>query len=241
MKQLYFLSLVLLLSSMGAVFAQQTETVRNVFEQITVSGAHEGVPYYAVNADNGNKVKGSEYLQEDFTEGFLMSKDMKIYRVKGRYDAFNDEVQVVSDKQQIQAIFPERVKAVSLGGQIFVPHLIEGNKGNLSWGFFELLSEGKVHLLKRYYATSQAVKDHPVLGSVGNDFEVTINKKIYVAFPKQTAKKLKKGKKHILKLLADEKGAIMRFVKKNKLTYKKTEDLTRIFNYYNKLRAEEKS
>ena len=238
MKYSFTLILSFLLMTLSA---QDAEVIKSVFDQMSAVGTHEGVPYYAVNSSTGNKVSGSEYLQEDFTEGFVMTPEKEVYRLRARYDAYNDEIQFINQKKELKALLPQRIKAVALGKQIFVPALTKSKKGEMNWAYFELLSEGKMLLLKRHEAVAQTVQSHPVLGTVNNEYKVVIREKLYYGKAKQMVQPIKKGRKAILKLLSDEKEAISQFVKHKKLSYKKEADLVKIFSYYNQLKLEAKS
>lgn len=223
------------------IWAQQDEEViQNVYNQMSTAGVHEGIPYYAVNGVNGQKVSGSEYLQEDFVNGYLLTPEDKMFRIKGRFDSYNNEIQVLGENNQMLALHPHKLKAVTLNKQIFVPRVMESS-GNPVWSFFELLSEGKKTLLQYYQATSQKVQGHPVLGSVNQDYKVVVNQRLYISTGRQPVQRLKKNKKSVLKALKDEKENIQSFVKEYKLSYKKTKDLIKIFDYYNQLKNEKKS
>ena len=146
--------------------------------------------------------------------------------------AQSSEIQVLADGK-IRALFPNKVKGVSLGDQIFAPYdyVSEGNVQ--AKVFFEVLEEGKISLLRRYSTTHEKADFHPVLGAVGNDLKVVVQKDLYYKRAGQPAQKLKKGKKSVLSLFERKANNVQQFAREQRLGYNKVEDLKMLFHYYN--------
>lgn len=225
-----------LLCSLPSWSQKDQELIRSLLNKIGNEGTHEGIPYYALNSNNTFEVEGSGYLDEEWQEGLVLTPEGDVFRIKGRYNAYADEMQVLINKQ-MKALFPRKIRGVSLGEKVFIPTSFYDKFDTKSFGFFEVLSEGEIALLIRYEAVTRGVNDHPLLGSTNNKVEINIQESFFVRVNGEAARPLKKKKKEVLKVLAKKEEKIVQLAKEEKLSFGKQEDLRKIFDYYNGIKG----
>lgn len=101
-------------------------------------------------------------------------------------------------------------------------------------GFYELISDGKIKLLKK---TDLAVVEanYNTLMSVGSKASHYEKVAKYYIENNGKIREIRKGKHPVLKIMSDKSSQIDLFAKENKLSFKKDTDLEKIFDYYNTL------
>ena len=62
----------------------------------------------------------SVFLNEDFKDGILLDKSNEKFRIKGRYNAEIDEMQILVDGE-VRSVLYGKVNAIALETQIFIP------------------------------------------------------------------------------------------------------------------------
>jgi len=97
--------------------------------------------------------------------------------------------------------------------------------------FYQVLAEGRCSFLKSITKSIEEKKNE-LSGEIAKDIETTEN---YYLFTKNEMKRLKKDKAFILSQLADKQAEINQFIQSNKINYKNTDDLIKLFNFYNSL------
>lgn len=149
----------------------------------------------------------------EFEKAVLVDYKNQAYDTEGCYDAARDEIHVkVNDK--VKTVFPQKVKAVKIGEMIFVP-LETVNEGTENIGYFQIISSGKISLLKRY---------------VGQDSKM--RKEFYTEKAGELSK-LSTKKSAVLSCL--DRPEIKKFVKTNKPDLKTEAGLKAVFDRYNEL------
>lgn len=103
------------------------------------------------------KFVGSPYLNKDWKNGLVISKDGSSYAVKGRYRIFNDELQIL-ENGKVKALYPHLLQGVILGKKAFIPAKIATPSG-VNYAFFEILVDGDIKLLKQYEIEVKESKD----------------------------------------------------------------------------------
>ena len=98
--------------------------------------------------------------------------------------------------------------------------------------FYEVLSDGTIQLLKHNKKDIAEIKDE-MSGEVRKEFVLHEN---YFVCINGEIKKMKREKDFILELMQDKKDNIIEYLKTNKLNFKNTESITKLFEYYNSLK-----
>lgn len=231
----YFLISFCLMASAG--YAQEADEMifQTAFSELTGTMPREELPYYTFNKGRMANVEGSGLLNQEWTEGVILSFDDERYRAQLRYDAFNDEMQVLSDGKT-KALYPARIKGVRLNDQIFVPYPFVEGKDSPKTGFFEVLAQGEVTLLKRYKAVQQQVAEiHPTQGKrLTGDIEIVILEAYFYSSKGRPAAKLRTSKGGVMSVLNKRRKAVAQYAKENGLNPRKEKDLIEIFNFYDR-------
>ena len=95
---------------------------------------------------------GRKFLTENFIESTIIDFENEKFEVELRYRFADDEMQIMHQKK-IKALFPQKVnKLIFKKGdslQTFIPKEYS-DKTHTTLGYFELLADGKMKLLKQY-------------------------------------------------------------------------------------------
>lgn len=97
-----------------------------------------------------NEIAGSPYLDKNFIPASIVKtngteiKDMSL-----RYNIYNNTMEFKKEGKVLSIALPSEIFKIRMGGQIFVysPYMTEKN---VSSGYFQVLYEGRYHLLKKY-------------------------------------------------------------------------------------------
>lgn len=165
--------------------------------------------------------KGRKFLTNNFIESTIIDFEEEQFDVKLRYRFADDEMQIMH-QEKIKAIVPQKVKRLILKKdgkeKIFVP-MEYSNKKNVNSGYFELLAEGELNLLKQFQKSGKE----------------EIKTVLFFQNENDPAKSFKVKKSTILKLMSKHKSLISKFIVENKINVKKENDLKKVFDYYNSL------
>lgn len=160
------------------------------------------------------------YLEETWQKGLALDLEDNVYEVKLRYRLFDDEIQMLL-RDQTYAVFPQSVKALQINKRVFVPIAFIDREDRESFGYFELLAEGYLTLLKRYELKGNKVKETLFLMPKGDQ-----------AFP------LKKNKRTLLRYMSDKQQQIESFCDAHAVKWSDQEHLVRVVQFYNQLLEE---
>lgn len=97
-----------------------------------------------------NEIAGSPYLNKNFIPASIVKtngteiKDMSL-----RYNIYSNTMEFKKEGKALSIAFPSEIFKIRLGGKVFVysPYMTEKN---VSSGYFQMLYEGRYHLLKKY-------------------------------------------------------------------------------------------
>jgi len=168
------------------------------------------------------QVKGKQfYKNDDFVEGVIIDFENESINVKVRYRYADDEMQIFH-LNKIKAIFPSKVKQIIFNdgssAKTFIPaQYLEKKVKN--YGYFELISKGKISLLKA----------HKKKGQNG-----TKSKLFYLENGEhKLAAPISNKKSKVLNVFGDMKSEMAKYASRHSLNPNNSEDLAKIFNYYN--------
>ncbi len=181
---------------------------------------------------------GSVYYNDEWNYGdiYLFSgESIQNYWLK--YDLKNQKIEIKVDTS-IKVINIAAVKQIewfdkSHSKKIFINCAEFPNAPN-KLGIFELMSEGKIKLLKKTVLDVLESNYNPVM-NVGNKDSKYFKKTQYFVDYNDKFREIRKGKRPILKLMAEKSKEVENFARLQNLSYKKDSDLEQIFNYYNSL------
>lgn len=105
------------------------------------------------------------------------------------------------------------------------------DKQNKSY-YYQVLSEGKIDLLKNNYKTIETFKNE-LSGDKRKEF---VEGSSYYIFSEMGIKQLQNSKEYLLELMKDNEEIMKQFIETNKISFKKIPDLQKVINYYNELK-----
>ncbi len=183
-----------------------------------------------------NKTLGSVYYNDEWQKGniFLFDgSEIKGYLLK--YDIKNQqlEIKIKNDIKILNGAVVKNFSWVDMYGNVEFISNVSNYKGDGS-GFYSVIYDGKKTLLKKI-GIQIIESNYNTAIDVGNKNSTYSKKMVYYFIDKNKIRKVRKGKKAILRLLEDKKDEIAVFAKDNKLKYSSDIDLKKIFNYYDSL------
>lgn len=203
-------------------------------DQVSISDVN-GRPF----ENNYGAVNGSPYFDAVYKYANILLRDgKKFVNIQVKLDLVTQETHFITANNQEAFAGKGIIKEISYADtgttgiqtykfQTGFPRVDRQTEIN----FYQVLAEGRCSFLKSITKSIEEKKSE-LSGEIAKDIETTEN---YYLFTKNEMKRLKKDKDFILSQLADKQAEINQFIQSNKINYKNTDDLTRLFNFYNAL------
>ncbi|AMR32791.1 hypothetical protein A0256_15855 [Mucilaginibacter sp. PAMC 26640] len=195
--------------------------------------------YKPVTTKDYTEMVGSPYLYDDWVPGTVKlsngvsSKDEMLLK----YDLLNDEV-YFKDKSGETMAFVVPVQEFILNPTVIDATAAsiyrsgyKGVEGSKPSAFYEVLSDGKVQLLKK---VSKIIFESQNIGSATKT-KTFMDKTKYYLVINGAVLAIKNDKKSLLTALSDKQVALAEYLKTNKINFKNDNELGKLVNYYNTL------
>ncbi len=178
-------------------------------------------------------ISGSPYLNKNFAEGSIIMNDSTSYvHVPLRYNMYTDKIEFEGKNDIVLEIAsPQLYDSFTFSNQTFTyeSYLDESNLKN---GYFEVLADGNIRLLKQYVLKFKpAVPAKAYQDAVPPTFD-QLDSKYYIQKGNETALELR-SKTKSAELLSTYCPEIEGWIKKKKLKINKEEDLVQIIEHCN--------
>lgn len=215
-----------------------TNTLEKLFDY---NGIDEGDILYGMPLPE-SKVIGDTYMDTTWRRANVMlyEKEKLIEGFPIRYDIYLDEVEF-KGKNGIKVIAGSKVKSFVWADSLTRTHsyFINGkgfrNEDNVPFtGFFEVLSEGTVPLLKKTNIDIRKA-DYNVAMNVGSRDDKILKKNKFCVLKESRIIELPKSRKKFLTLFDDKSSQLEVFIKENNLLLHIEQDLEMILDYINSL------
>lgn len=222
MKKLNFI-LFLIVFLCPSVYSQfKPELANNTQKEKKQTPQNQNKLYFLSTESFPLEHKGKQFLNTKFIDGQIIDFDDEVISTPIRYRFVDDEMQIMH-LSKIKALYPQKVKRIifgagSNGEKIFIPAEYMAKDVQV-YGYFRLLSDGDISLLKAYRKN----------GKKGPKTQYYVLKKGELAQP------IKVKKSQILKLFKSHKSDISKYMAINDLNVKNEKDLRQLFDYYNSL------
>lgn len=177
--------------------------------------------------------EGTPYLDKDWQPADILLKNGKtIPALPVRYNVLENKM-VYQDKGKTYVVgTPDSIAEIKFSDRIFIYKAFE--KGNTTEkGFFEIVSKGKVSLLKKYEIEVLRANYSMQFDTGYKNDRLSLNQELYLQKGDQAAVPNKKNK--FLEVLSDKNTEVVHYMKKEKLSVKDKEDQIKILAYYNQL------
>jgi len=212
--------------------------------QIPVAGSETLLDKLRLNkATNGDvttlyaDVNGNPYLFKDFKKGQLIVNSGGKFDVFVRYDMYANEMHIKNNGEVYAIIYPEKVKSIEVDSLKFIYSRYVNSSGEepAKIGcYFIVKADGKCKLLVKKNIRIQDAEQPKLYVDAKPAKFIPSNDTYYLKPKAQNALKIR-NEKDLLSSLADQKVALNKFMKSNKLRIKDIDDLIKIVNYYNSL------
>lgn len=216
---------VLCLAIVPSILAQETSSDDLVI--FATKYGRNATPKYA-------DLKGSPYLNEDFTMGELESRDGEIVELNLRLNAFADELEFKTNHGIVILTNPELMSRIVLGESEYI-YVESNNPQDESAGYFKKITGDNYKLLSKHrvvYMSSVAA------GAYEPATKAELRKEpdsYFLSILDQEVVKLKRKKKFFLELFPDKQELISKYIKEEKISLIKEKDLINLVDYLNKI------
>jgi hypothetical protein len=223
-----FLLVALIFTGLSfTAIGQNNISLLNVFyHRLNFASASSSAESYFLYRQSLNKrFIGNPYLESNWQNGLLISREGKTYEIRGRYRIFDDEVQILQDGK-IKALYPHYLQGILLGSSIFISAKWDTPSG-IDYSFFELIVDGELRLLKKYKLDVKETKDNflKIKGSTEEYFY--LRDKDDIALP------IDLRKAGLMRMMNNHYNEASAYVKK--MDKKSEANLIKLFHYYNQL------
>jgi len=182
-----------------------------------------------------SEIEGSPYLNDEFIAGSVFTTSKTEYvDVPLRYNIYNDQIEFLAGEDNIQALaVPEIVENIEIGDHNleYLPYI---NVKKIRRGFFILLEKGNASLYARPQVTFQEAKK---AGAYQNAQPAKFLKRpdeYYIRIGSDAARFVQK-KKDLTDIFNDHKKQVDNFMRENRISPNKPEELKKLVQYYNTL------
>lgn len=174
------------------------------------------------------------YLDKGWQNSAVVTADDQILYFSGRFNVLNNAIEMKL-KDKIKFVYPRKIKLALIGQDLLIP--AKGNQFEKATAntYLHVLSYGKINLFNRYVLESKIEGGNSLVPEVTGQKKYYIDESYYYSEGFGSFSKLRSSKKKVLALFKDKSEEVSSFVKANKLKFNNKEDLTKIFDYYNKL------
>jgi len=223
-------------------FSQETKPISPINTPLTNNNVNFSMPGSFIWTYKSNSapttVLGSNYLFNNwFNSASIYTIEKKGYKISGinfnvKYNRFEARLSDVSKKDSTFVFSSTNIDKVVIGNQEFVKIEFKGKGPNY---FIEVVQQGhKVSLLKSYSTRLIVGASNPMTKEKILDDKIIIIPTYYIERNGQLEEaKLKKSS--MLKLMSDKKSDLKEFLKNNKISFKKEDDIKKLFIYYNSI------
>ncbi|WP_430971882.1 hypothetical protein [Sunxiuqinia rutila] len=186
------------------------------------------------NEQTYDAIDGSPYLTEEFVKGSIQKDRTSYEGVPLRYNAFDDRMEFLSKSDLVLYVTnPEQYQKFILQDKTYIYRKAPGSKSE-EQGFFQLLEEGTVNLLKKESISlleSQPAK--PFSDPKPASFKAR-PASYYLSLSNGELIQISK-EKDLLKALKSQKEALESYIDQHKMNVKREDDLQKVIAYANTL------
>jgi len=187
--------------------------------------------YYANKAP---AINGSPYLDEDFLPGIMTVLDgTEIPGLKYRYNIYNDQMQFILNGDTAYINKPLALQSIRLDDHLFVYQVYMSEADRVATAYFEVISENETMTLlkRRQIEIEQDVYVSNYGGGGGTkEFMMKNTESFYLKYGEGAAQKIG-NRKQFLSLLPGYQEEVKKYIRQNRLSVRKAEDLQAIAEY----------
>jgi hypothetical protein len=221
-----FLTLFAMLAFVSVVHAQN-QIGLNIADHLLIKNSNRNLD------GDAEKIEGSSYLSDQFTPGVVHGIKGKFVPTPLRYDIFNDVLEF-QQNGLVYILDPSTgIKKVEMGENILVVRQINFKGPHL--GYLLLLDSGKVSLLQKKVIKFMQGKPPAALQSTATPAKYLPGQDVYYYQINKALPAELRSLKEMIADFPDKHDEMNAYVKKEKISAKKKEDLIQLVKYYNSL------
>lgn len=197
-------------------------------------GNSYGRSVWEKSAENKN-TEGTPYLNEEFIPSEILTSEGTLYRdVKLRYNIFTDEIEFLR-KDEVRAMNSRDLTDYAIIGKDTVITKMKDKSGNMEYSHFLLLVSGNNQLLVKKHKIFREGKPAAGYQDETNPAFVDGADEFYLGSgDDQVARKFPK-KKNVEPFFGELGAEVTKFMKKEKISLKKQDDLVKLLHYCNSI------
>jgi hypothetical protein len=182
----------------------------------------------------GDEIVGSPYLVDEFIKGSVYIDKGNYAGIPLRYNIYDDKIEFVQNEGTYILEPDLRIKKIAFGNYTIVAEKFE-YKWKVIDGYLVRLDSGKMTLLAKKVVTfkerqeTRAMESSPTPAKFSNLGDV-----FYFKIGNNEPKKID-SMKEMIASLPDKQEEMNQFVKKEKISPKKEDELLKLVRYYNSL------
>ena len=184
---------------------------------------------------NNSDVSGTLFLFDDWVKGTVEQGNKTSYKdVDLKYNTYNEELffKNPKDGSMLSFVVPVTAFSLAINGKIEIyrngfPEIDNFNTKS----YYQVIFDGGIKLLFKSYKTLIEVKPY---NSPTTEKKI-IDNSVYYVLNGNVMTKFKPSRKDFLEILNSKSNEIDAFIKKEKIDFKKHQDLTKVFAYYSTL------
>ncbi|MCB0704492.1 MAG: hypothetical protein KDC34_04245 [Saprospiraceae bacterium] len=163
------------------------------------------------------KGEARQYLFEDWKSGLVLDHSGEMFEVEVKYRLYDGEM-ILKRGEDLCIIQRPTVQALRFDEKIFVSIPYENERSEEDHGYFELLTDGPIRLLRKYQLRGSRLKEC-----------------LYLQVDNGLARRYKGGKKSLLKYMGDKQQSMEDYLSSHRINWNNPEDLVMIIDYYHRL------
>ncbi len=179
-------------------------------------------------------IDGSPYLKDDFELGEIELIDNSVFTdILLRYNIYNDEIEYQDGGKNYSISAKHTLNKITIRDDIFVVEIYESSVGEKQ-GYFTLLANGEVKLLRKY---NMELTDKVPARALQDPEPRKFIRKKDIYYVKEGLKRIHEfsNVKKLIEHLGDHQDELKTFTKKEKISSNNPEELAELINYYNSL------
>ena len=173
-----------------------------------------------------NEIAGNSYLGKNFIPASIVKtngteiKDMSL-----RYNIYSNTMEFQKEGKTLSIAFPSEIFKIRMGGKVFVYSTYMTEK-NVSSGYFQLLFEGRYHLLKKYEVVLKWPSETKIQSNDSARF-VSTPPHYFLRYGDGMAHLIDSQKK-LIKFLQPIPSSLINYIKTNKIIMKDEKQLMQL-------------
>lgn len=173
--------------------------------------------------------EGSPYLNDWEYADIIFTSGGEVKDLLVRYNVYSNQL-LYKEKQQTYLMgAPDSISELRFPDKTFIySEYLPGKKT-----FFEVVLKGKVSLLTKYEIEVTPANYNEALFSGNKNDVLYIKQKLYLQKGKSIVPITKKTE--LLEVLSDKKVEVVNLMTKERLSFRKKQDMTKLIAYYNQL------